>query len=216
MVEGVEHADEQAGEAEQDHDREEHARQPDHQIGVLGVEARREQRHQDRCGEDEQPGDQPQRQQHDVEKRAGDAKRLAFVAPVEQLGEDRHESGLQGGVGEQRTDEVRNEERGLKRGHRAGDAEDRGGDDLAQQADDSRQAGRDREEHRRERQAAVLGLGLGVRGLGVNRILAERDRLPCDRLRGHLGAIRGALGMNLGLFRRRGNGIVSTRILTVV
>ena len=106
----------------------------------------REQAH-DRLGEqDEQGGDGAEHQADQEEQARGDPERLLPLALLEQLGEDRHERALERRVGEQRAHEVRHLEGDRERGHRAGDAEVAGRDDLARQPEHAGEPGGEGEE----------------------------------------------------------------------
>ena len=106
-------------------------------------------------------------EQHQPEEARRDAPGALALALLEQVAEDRHERGGDGGVGDERADRVRDEERDLERVDLALDAEVVLGDDLAEEAEDARDAGREREDRGREREPArfvrVNGSSSGTR-----------------------------------------------------
>ena len=108
VIVGLQDADEQAVESEQQHDREQHLGEPYGQSVELRAELRPdEQRHDDPGGEDEEGSDRAEADQHDPEERRGQPQRFAALALLQQVREDRHERGRQRRLGEQVGHEVR-------------------------------------------------------------------------------------------------------------
>src|SRR6185312_3233402 len=104
------------------------------------------------------------------------------------------EGGLQGGVGEQRADQVGDLEGDRERRHRAFDPEVAGGDHFARQTGDPRERGGSGEERGRARDAAALtgprgrqreflarveGLRLTDRDIGVDGLRAVYGGVVC-------------------------------------
>ena len=133
--------------------------------------------------EDEEGGDDAQHHRHQQQQGRGEPERVLVVLLADQFGEDRDEGRLQGGVGEEGADQVRDLEGDREGRHRAADAVVAGGDDFAAEAGDPRGGGGDREEGggagdparlapRRgsagEFLAGVEGLGLAQRRIGVD------------------------------------------------
>ena len=116
MVVGLEHADQQAGEPEDQHDREQDLREAGRERVEGPVEGRaREQRHYDAGSEDEEGRHGAEDDQHDPEQRRGQPECLPAPTLLEQVGEHGHERGRQRGVGEQVADQVRDLERDRER-----------------------------------------------------------------------------------------------------
>jgi hypothetical protein len=169
VLERVEHPHHEAGEGEQRDDREHQLRQRDREAGEggVGVEAGREHGHDPRRGENERERDPAEPEADQRQKSRGDAKGLASLSLLEQLGEDRDEGALQGGVGEQGPDQVGDLEGDRERRHGPGDAEQAGRDDLPHQAGHARETGGEREEGGREGEAPTPGRRRGLARLGA-------------------------------------------------
>ena len=156
---------------------------------VLRVEAR----HQERRDQDEERRQRAEPEQHQPEQARRDAPRALALALLEQVAEDRHERGGDGGVGDERPHRVRNEERDLEGVDLAVDAEVVLGHDLAEEAEHARDAGREREDRRRpgepagvgagERELVRLGAGIGAlaRAGGGHVVTAAHDTRHCGR-----------------------------------
>ena len=133
MVVGVEDPDDDPRDAEQDHDREEHAREPDREGLVPARDA--EEADDPRRDQDEERAERGQPEQHQPEEARGDAPGALALALLDQLAEDGDERRGQRGVGEERPDEVRELVGDGERVDRAVRAEVVGRDDLANEAD---------------------------------------------------------------------------------
>ena len=147
VVVRVEDPDHEPGQAEQDHDREQHLAQPDGEVVERGRRlVAGQQRHQHRRDEDEQQRQDGEREQDQPGQRGGELDRLAPALVLEQLREDRDERARERGVGDERADQVRDLEGQRERRGRAGRAEVRAGDDLADQTRDAAEPGEDAED----------------------------------------------------------------------
>jgi hypothetical protein len=167
VVVRVEDADDEAVEAEQHDDREQHLAQADGE----GVErgrrlVAREQRHEDRRDEDEDERQRAERDEQQPGERRRDVERLAPAPLLEQLAENGHEGGGERGVRDQRPDQVRHLEGERERRHRARGAEIAASDDLACQPGDAREAREDGEDRGVAGAAGTrrCGGGLAARG----------------------------------------------------
>ena len=107
--------------------------------------------------EDARQGRQPE--QHQIEHARRDAPGAAALALLQQIAEDGHEGRREGGVGDERADQVRDLERDRERIDRAGGAEEVGGDHLAHEPEHAREAGRDSEDGGRDGEPAVVLVG---------------------------------------------------------
>ena len=147
LVVGLEDPDEQSGEAEQQHDREQHARQARGQR-VAECDCPVNSRHDQTRDQRPDHSERAERDQDHPEQRRGDAERLALAALAEQLGEDRHERGRQRRLREQVAEQVRDlgGERERRRRGRCGEV--RGLDDLAPEPGDPGERGGEREDRR--------------------------------------------------------------------
>ena len=136
VVVRVEDPDDDPGEAEQDDDREEDARETDRELVVAaGIPERA---HEERREQDEDRGDAAEDEQRQPEERRGDAPGALPLALLEQLAEDRDERAGERGVGDERAHEVRDLDRDRERVDEPGDAEEVGADHLADEAEHPR------------------------------------------------------------------------------
>ncbi len=101
-----------------------------------------------------------------------DAPGALPLALLQQVAEDRDEGGGERGVGDERADRVRDQERDLERVDRADGTEVVARHDLADEAEDPGEAGGEREDRRRPREAAAgmlvhaASIGRAVNGAG--------------------------------------------------
>ena len=154
VVVAVQDPDDDAGDAEQRDDREEDAREGDGEGGVVAGVA--EEPDHPRRDQDEDARQRRQPEQHQVEEARRDAPGPPALALLEQVAEDGDERGREGGVGDERADQVRDLERDRERVDRAGGAEEVGGDHLAHEPEHAREAGRDPEDRGRDREPAAV------------------------------------------------------------
>ena len=167
VVVGVEDPDDDPRQAEENDDREQHAREPDCEVEVpAGIPERP---HEERREQDEDRGQAAEDQESQPEERRGDAPRALALTTLEQLAEDRDERARQRGIGDERTDEIRDLDRDRERVDLPADAEEVRGDHLSYEAEDTRDGRRDREHRRRSSDPttmALLGVERGIGGLG--------------------------------------------------
>ena len=185
VVVAVEDPDHDPGQPEDEHEREEDARE-------FGRERRRtlsrsvaEDLHHPRRDDDEKRRQPAQPEEHQPEDRRGDPPRALALSLHEQVAEDGDERRRQRRVGDERAHRVRDEERDLESVDRAGDAEDGGLGDLPHQTDDAREP---RSRSRRSRPSArargrlASSLPGGADGAGAA-ATARRLPLRVERLR---------------------------------
>ena len=185
VVVAVEDPDHDARQSEDEHERKEDACKHGCDLAVLVSRPEAEDRHHPRSDHDEERGQASEADQHEPEERRGDSPGALSLPLDQQIAEDGDERRRERGVGDERSDRVRNQERDLEGVDRAADAEDRGLRDLPHQPDDARDAGGDREDDARAREpAADLLVLLFTRG-GDRSGGRERCRLPfrVERLR---------------------------------
>jgi hypothetical protein len=154
LVVGVQDPDDDPRDRQEPDDRE---HDPGQRHGEVGVAARvaegedQERRDEDQHGRQERDADQDE-----PEDRRGDAPGPRLLLLGEQLAEDGHERARERGVAHERPDEAR-DLRGDREGvDLPGDAEEVGGDDLADEAEGAGKAGREREGRRRARKPTRL------------------------------------------------------------
>ena len=144
LVVGLEDPDEQTGEAEEQDDGEEHAREP-------GRQARRdaaagEQRHDQpsRCRPQNRQG--TERDEDHPKERRGDAERLALATALQQFRKHRHERRRERRLREEVAEQVRDLRGQRERRRRRRGREVRRLSHFSSEASDSRQRGGDRED----------------------------------------------------------------------
>ena len=187
-VVAVEHADDNPADPEQDQDREEDLGERDREVENRPFEARRDDRHDHRRGEDEEGRDRTEDEGDEQEQGRGEPEGLAVVLLLQLLGEDRHEGRLQRRVGKEGANQVGNLEGDREGRHRAADPVVGGGDDLPPEPGDPRRGGRDREERGRAGDPAGRRLRrrflAGIEGLGGAQRGFRLDVAPVRRLGG--------------------------------
>ncbi len=139
-----------AGHAQDRHDREHPARELDDQVRVDVLVARHEERHQPRRDQDEEGREAAEDHGGEPQDDARHAPRLGLLALLAQLHEHRHEGRRDRAVGDQAAHEVRHVERDQERAQGRARAEEARGHDLAHDAGHPRHGG-GRPEHRRRR-----------------------------------------------------------------
>src|SRR5581483_6138855 len=117
--------------------------------------------------------------QHQPEQGRGHAPGALALPLLQQLAEDRDKGGRQGGVGDERADEIRDLERDGEGVDLPGGSEVVRRLPLAHEAEDARQSGGEAEDESRDGEAPALGRRLPRRRARVDRL--ERRR----RLAGH-------------------------------
>ena len=154
VVVGVEDPDDDPGDAEQRHDREEHAGEADcKRLVVAGIA---EESDDPRGDEDEERGQCTEPEQHQPEEARRDAPGALSLALLEQFAEHRDERGRERRVGDERTHQVRHLKCDRERVDLASRAEVVGGDDLADEPEDPGEAGGGAEDERRANQALAV------------------------------------------------------------
>jgi hypothetical protein len=137
VVVTVENPDHDPRQPEDEHEREEDPREPGRKHAEFVVRPVAEDPHHPRRNHDKQ-GRQPSKpEQHEPKERGGHPPGALPLTFDEEVAEDWDERGRERGVGHERPHRVRDEIGDLERIDRAGDAEDGGLRDLADQADDA-------------------------------------------------------------------------------
>ncbi len=169
----VEDPDDDPGDAEQRHDREQHAREADGERGVVARVAERPDH--PRRDEDVERGQRREAEEHQPEERRRDAPGALLVL-LQQLGEDRDERRRERGVRDERPEEVRELERDGEGVDLAAGAEVVRRDHLADEPEHAREARGDAEDRGRDgepaprRQRALFERRLVQRRLDVHRL----------------------------------------------
>ncbi len=209
---GLQDPDEQAGEADEQDDREENLREGDGEGVQRSAEGGSgEQRHDQPRREDEDGGDRAEDDEDDPEQGRGQPEGLALAPLLEQFGEDRHERRGEGGVGKQVAYEVGDLKGDRERRDRSPRPEEARGDDFPPESRHARDAGGEGDDRgvarnafpaaRRSRTNALPGHLLGL-GLAKPAVFLPEARIGyADELDARIGWWLGAgLGHTEQLF----------------
>ena len=150
----VQDPDDHPGEPEQDHRREEEARQGNEEVLLRSLVA--EGAHDPWREQDEERRQPTEAEEEEVEDARGDAPRPDTVAPLEQLAEDRDEGRRERLVCDERADQVRNLEGNREDVDVARDSEIPPDDDLPEEPEDPRPCCRQREDGGRAGEATPV------------------------------------------------------------
>jgi hypothetical protein len=150
----VEDADDDPGQPEQQHDREEHAREADGEGGIAAGVA--EGSDQQRSEQDEEGGHAAEHEQRQPEERRRHPPRAGPLPALEQLAENRDERAGESSIRDQRAHEVRDLDGDGEGVDPAGDAEEVGAHHLPDEPERARDGGRERERGGRAREPAAL------------------------------------------------------------